>query len=188
MNCIIAGNGSEIGRELGLRLMSDGWEIEGIPGRDFPKGSKPWDMLILCQGQLTPIGKFFDCDIGEWAGAILVNAIHPLGVLQILWPLRRPNAKVVFLGGPNMLKTSPTYTAYRAGKAVLESIVGTLECEYPDVGFRILHPGVVKTKIHDQTLKAGHKAANYERVMKIVNGGESTVSHDEVYQRLKAVL
>jgi NAD(P)-dependent dehydrogenase (short-subunit alcohol dehydrogenase family) len=95
---------------------------------------------------------------------------------------------VVFIGGPNMQRTSPTYTAYRSGKAILESLVGTLEVEYPGHRFRILHPGIVKTKIHEQTLVAGHKAANYERVMKIMNGGESTVSHEEVYLKLKELI
>ena len=188
MNCIIAGIGSDIGMELKKRLLLDGWEVEGVKGRDMVVPQSRWDMLILCYGQLSPIGKFFDCPEEAWGESVVINGLYPLNFLRLAWPNRGEKPAVIFIGGPNMLKPSPTYTAYRAGKAILEALVGTLASEYPEAKFRVLHPGVVKTKIHDQTLKAGHKAANYERVMKIVNGGESTISHDEVYQRLKAVL
>jgi NAD(P)-dependent dehydrogenase (short-subunit alcohol dehydrogenase family) len=188
MRCLIAGTGSDIAREIHTRLLLDGWEVAGTSGRSMmtPKGN--WDLLILAHGQLSPIDKFFECDMTEWVGCVMVNSIYPLSCLRAAWPRRNPGAKVIFIGGSNMAKASPTYTAYRAGKAILESMVATLEVEYPGVNFRVLHPGVVKTKIHQQTLQAGHKAANYERVMKIMNGGESTVSHDSVYQRLKALI
>ncbi len=147
-----------------------------------------WDLLILAHGQLTPIDRFFECDMNEWVGSVMVNAIYPLSCLRAAWPRRKPGSAVIFIGGPNMSKTSPTYTAYRAGKAILEAMASTLEDEYPEHKFRVLHPGVVRTKIHEQTLRAGHRAANYERVMKIVNGKEVTNTHDDVYNRLKSLL
>lgn len=188
MRCLIAGTGSDIARELHVRLLLDGWEVDGTSGHSMRTPAGEWDLLILAHGQLAPIDKFFDCQASEWIGAMMVNSVYPLSCLRTAWSGRRPGATVVFIGGPNMAKASPTYTAYRAGKAVIESMVTTLEAEYPDVRFRILRPGVVKTKIHEQTLKAGHKAANYERVMKIMNGGEVTVSHDSVYEKLKELL
>ena len=188
MRCLIAGSGSEIARELHARLLVDGWEVDAVSGRSLtvPKGN--WDLLILAHGQMAPIDRFFECDMSEWVGAVMINAIYPLSCLRAAWPHRKPGATVVFIGGPNMMRTSPTYTAYRAGKAMLEAMIGTLEVEYPEHKFKILHPGVVKTKIHEQTLQAGRKAANYERVMKMMNGGEATVRHDEVYLKLKALL
>lgn len=147
-----------------------------------------WDLLILAHGQLTPIDLFFECNMNDWVGSVMVNAIYPLSCLRAAWPKRKPGATVVFIGGPNMAKPSPTYTAYRAGKAILEAMAHTLEEEYPGHHFKVLHPGVVKTRIHEQTLKAGHKAANYERVMKIVNGVEAANTHDDVYSRLRALL
>ena len=67
-------------------------------------------------------------------------------------------------------------------------LLPTLNEEYPDTKFRMLRPGVVNTKIHQQTLNAGYRAANYKRVRAIVEGEEKTVTHDEVYERLKALL
>lgn len=188
MRCLICGSGSDIASEIGMRLILDSWEVESVPGRSLAVPPGKWDLLILAHGQMTPIDKFFECDMSEWVGAIMVNAVFPLSCLRAAWPNRNAGAQVIFIGGPNMQRTSPTYTAYRAGKAILQAIAGTLEDEYPGHKFHILHPGVVKTKIHEQTLMAGRKAANYERVMKIVNGTEPSMGHDEVYMRLKALL
>lgn len=188
MRCLIAGSGSEIARGLHIRLLNDGWEVDGTSGRSMMTPPGKWDLLILAHGQIAPIDRFFECSMSEWIGGVMVNAIYPLTCLRAAWPNRNDGAAVVFIGGPNMQRMSPTYTSYRAGKAILESMVDTLELEYPGFRFKILHPGVVKTKIHAQTLAAGSKAANYERVFKMMNGGEKTVEHDEVYQKLKDLL
>lgn len=185
MRCLICGSGSDIARALGERLARDGWEVESVPGRSLATPPGRWDVLVLAHGQLAPIDRFFECDASEWVGGMMVNSVYPLSCLRTAWPRRNAGATVVFMGGPNMAKPSPTYSAYRAGKAMLEALAGTLEAEYPGHRFLVLHPGVVKTKIHKQTLAAGRKAANYERVLGIVNGLETTVTHDEVYQRLK---
>lgn len=104
------------------------------------------------------------------------------------WHARNKGAQVVFLGGPNQSKPCETYSAYKCGKAVLEAIVPTLNAEYPEHRFHVLHPGVVNTPFHKQTLAAGDRAANLERVKRIVSGEEKTVTHDEVYERLKAII
>lgn len=188
MRCLIAGSGSEIARHLHTHLLIDGWEVDAVPGHSLKVPSGKWDLLILAHGQMSPIDKFFECNQSEWVGAMMVNCIYPLTCLRAAWPERNEGATVVFIGGPNMVRTTPTYTAYRAGKAVLEALTGTLEAEYPGFHFKVLHPGVVKTRIHQQTLQAGHRASNYERVMRIVNGSEPSTGHDEVYMKLKALL
>ncbi len=188
MRCLIAGSGSEIAAGLKTRLELDGWQVASVAGRSLTVPQGKWDLLILAHGQLTPIDRFFECDMSDWMEGVMVNSLYPLSCLRAAWPNRNAGATVVFIGGPNMQKTSPTYTSYRAGKAILESIAGTLEQEYPEHHFKVLRPGVVNTKIHQQTLKAGHKAQNYDRVFKIVNGMEATNSHDDVYSRLKALL
>lgn len=188
MRCIIAGSGSEIAQGLAERLRMDGWDVSATSGRSITTPPGRWDLLILAHGQLDPIGRFFDCDMSEWVGGVMVNAVYPLSCLRAAWGERNEGATVIFLGGPNMQRTSPTYTSYLAGKAVLEAIAGTLDAEYPGIRFRVLHPGVVNTRIHKQTLAAGRRAANYERVMKIVNGTEPSNSHDAVYNRLRALL
>ena len=188
MKCIIAGSGSDIAQELTNNLRLDGWEVGGLPGHSLDVPRETWDLLILAQGTLEPIGKFFECSAEAWSDSVIVNGIYPLTCLRAAWPLRNPKATVVFISGPNLKHPTPTYTAYRAGKSIIQSLVETLQVEYPEVRFRILHPGVVKTKIHYQTINAGARAGNFQRVMGIVNGVEKTTTHAEVYQKLKVLL
>ena len=186
--CQIYGSGSEIAMGLGTRLRSDNWNVEMVPGRESSVPVARWNLLILAHGSLEPIGKFFEVSEISWRAGVLVNGLYPLRMLRLAWPQRLPDATVVFISGPNMTKDSPTYTAYRAGKAILESLVGSLNAEYPDTKFRMLRPGVVNTKIHAQTISAGKRAANHDAVVKIVRGEVPTVSHDEVYEKLKSLI
>lgn len=192
--CII-GIGSDIGSNLAERLKKDDWNIWGTTRKDVdlayfvdatPKGR--WDLLIFAAGTMEPIGSLFETDTEEWERAVRVNALGPLRVLRSMWPYRKAHAKVVFISGPNLEKTSPSYTAYRAGKALLESLIETLNEEYPSAQFLWLVPGVVKTKIHQQTIKAGLSAWNFGRAQNILQGKEPTFSHDDVYIKLKLLL
>jgi len=184
--CYIVGIGSDIAQGIKPMLERDGWSVNGAGhGRMV---SKPWDLIIFACGTLAPIGYFFSiCDYA-WRAGVVSNSLAVLANLRAAWPLRGPHPVVIFFGGPNMAKPSPTYTAYRAGKAMLESLVSTLNVEYPECKFAMLHPGVVRTKIHQQTIAAGSRAANFERVQKIVSGEEQTVSMEKVYGKLKELL
>lgn len=211
MRAIIVGVSSDIGAELALRLIRDGWEVSGTArdaGRWNTGDSPPqvhlvpcfmesrvsiesaaeflgkWDLLIFAVGTMEPIGRFTETDVDAWEMGVRVNAFGPLRMLRLLIPKANDGARVVFFSGPNPHKTSPTYTAYRAGKAILESLATTLQEEMWWLRFDVVAPGVVNTKILDQALKAGSRAANFHRIMGIKNGVEKTVTHDEVYERV----
>ena len=188
MNAVIVGLGSEIARNLAIRLTADGWSVTGCSRRDPAFPSVHWDLAIFAAGTMEPIGRFFETDKNEWAQSVCVNALNVLSDLRSLWPLRNEGAQVVFMGGPNMKHPNATYSAFRCGKALLEAIVLPLNHEYPEHRFMVLHPGVVRTKIHQQTIAAGHRAANIERIRRVVSGEEQTVTHDEVYAKLKDLI
>lgn len=188
MNCIIFGSGSDIAQELRLNLERDEWNVLCIPGRNTWIPSSHWDLLIVCVGTMQPIAKFFDTDEREWKHCVEVNAFLPLYFLRKIWELRNKNAKVVFMSGPNLTMATPTYTAYRAGKALLASLVDTLCEEYPDTQFHWFRTGIVKTKIHQETLSAGKDSSNYGKAWAIMNDKYPVVSHEDVYKRLKALV
>lgn len=175
---MIVGRGSDIAKAMRERFIRDGWLISGVGDR--------WDLALFARGTLEPIGRFVDCDPECWEESIAVNALQPLRDFRALLPSANHNASAVFFGGTNPSKAAPTYSAYASAKALLREAVKTIKAE----GFNavMLDPGVVRTKIHDATMKAGKRAANYERVMNIVSGAEPTVTHDEVYAKLKALL
>jgi hypothetical protein len=64
-----------------------------------------------------------------------------------------------------------------------------IDDEYDDVKLFILGPGMVRTKIQQQTLDAGVRADNYERVKKFMEEGDELhkdgTSHDRIYECLR---
>lgn len=186
-HAVIIGIGSDIAQAIKARLEAMGWTVGGC-NHIGPIPIDRWDLLILAGGRITPIGRFFDCDPEEFKRSIENNGIAPLQHLYRAWNSRKPGAKVVFFGGPNLSKPTPTYTAYRAGKALLASLVDTLNVEYPDNKFVYFNPGVVNTKIHQQTLAAGDRAANIERVRAIVSGEEPSVPMETVVTNFLAAV
>lgn len=191
---VVIGLGSDIGLAMAERLEKDGYDITGTTSAELDLASfvdaapaQRWDLLLIAAGTMEPIGRFMDTDVEAWERAVRVNALGPLRVVRAMWKAKCYGAKVCFMGGPNLSKATPTYSAYRAGKAMIDSLIGTLNAEHPNT-FYLLNPGVVNTKIHAQTLKAGSSAANYERVVNIVQGAEPSFSYDEVYIKLKILL
>ncbi len=147
---------------------------------------EPWDVLILCPGTMEPIGEFMSANPFEFKPSVMANAIGPLMFFNWFYKKRRPGASVCFFAGPNLAKPNTTYCAYAASKAYLTQAVKTINAEIPEKVF-MLAPGLVKTKIHDQTLSAGQKAASYERALALMEDDpiEDTTPHDDIYACLR---
>lgn len=182
----VVGIGSEIAQEIAQRLTNDGWSV--VASRHNVVTVSPWDLLLLPMGDMRPIGKFFNVQVSDWENSIEANALLPLRAMRKVWHKRLPNAHVVFFGGPNLEKPTPTYSAYRCGKAMLEAIVPTLNDENDDCRFHVLHPGVVNTKIHLQTIEAGEQAVNFYWAKALVQGRLPSISHDQVYAELMKLI
>lgn len=187
MKVVMLGSKSDIAKELTARFMVDGHSV--IP---WCRGEKlpvcEWDVVVCAIGVLSPIGKFFDTNSFDWAKNIASNVITPLSLLKDIWPQRNPQASVCFFSGAGVSRPAPTYSAYASSKAMLMKMTELLDDEYPEKFF-ILGPGMVKTKIQNQTLEAGVKADNFERVKTFMEGvdqahGKGT-SHDRIYECLK---
>lgn len=208
----VLGLGSDIGAELGKRFQKDGWAVYGTyrrgpvpaelePTRAFPcdvtepasvarmaeacrAAGLRWDVFIGAVGIEEPIGPFFGCDFDAWETSVRINALGLLRALHALHPLRAPGrecACVLFAGaGTNDAPVS--YSAYCASKIFLIKMCELLAAENPDLNPVIVGPGIVRTKIHDQTIRAGTRAgANYDKVVRFLGGEDAGVSHDDVY-------
>lgn len=182
---IVLGIGSDIGSEIARRLCDDGWSVRGYR-RSEPGASEPWDLLICCYGTLNPIGDFFSADINAWEVGVAANLFGPLRRVQQYYPHRRPGASVCLFSGAGNAGPAPTYSAYCVAKIALTKMVECMDAESPDCKFFVLGPGVVRTKIHDQTLRAGARAANRERVRDFLKSGDPGTSHDDIYACLMA--
>ncbi len=127
-----------------------------------------WDYLVLCPGTLEPVGDFAEHDFAEWEKSIEVNFTRQVQFVHGLLPSRnnsREHAPVVlFFAGGGTNNATKNYSAYTMSKIALIKMCELLDAEIPDTSFVILGPGWVKTKIHQATVRAGHKAGdNYQQ-------------------------
>jgi NAD(P)-dependent dehydrogenase (short-subunit alcohol dehydrogenase family) len=209
----ILGLTADIGRELAVRFIRDGWSVIGthrpttapaalppecrlipcdltaadsvwsLPARCKGLGLQ-WDLLIVVAGTEEPIGDFWSCDANEWDTGIQVNALAPLRVVRALYPLRRPGAEpaVAFFSGSGTNNAAPAYSAYCASKIFLIKMCELLDAESPDTNFFIIGPGIVRTKIHGQTLRAPERSgANLKKVIDFLESDNPGTSHDDIH-------
>jgi NAD(P)-dependent dehydrogenase (short-subunit alcohol dehydrogenase family) len=216
-SAIVIGISSDIGRELAVRFVADGWKVsgtfrakaglDGLPSgvrltpcdlrsRDSVAGaldalrqhSLNWDVLVVAIGTEEPIGTFWECDADAWDENILVNALAPLRLVRGLYPMRNPAGKpsVAFFSGAGTNNAAPDYSAYCASKIFLIKMCELLDAESPDTSFFIIGPGIVRTKIHEQTLRSPKRSgANYRMLVDFLNSAKPGTSHDEIYACLR---
>lgn len=180
---VVLGIGSDIGSEIAKRLLADDWTVRGYR-RTEPYKLEAWDLLVVCYGTLEPIGMFWEVDADEWERGFEGNLFLPLRRVRNYYPYRKKDASVCFFSGAGTGGAAPTYSSYCASKIALIKMAELLDFESPDCKFFVLGPGVVRTKIHEQTIAAGAAAANVERVQSFT--GDYGTSHDDIYECLKA--
>ncbi len=142
-----------------------------------------WDVLVLCPGTLEPVGLFADCDFDRWEDSVKVNFISQLRIVHKLLPIRnRANdlgACVLFFAGGGTNNATENYSAYTISKIALIKMCELLDAEISDTRFVIVGPGWVKTKMHEETLKAGKRAGhNFEKTMCKLAGDDCTPMED----------
>jgi NAD(P)-dependent dehydrogenase (short-subunit alcohol dehydrogenase family) len=119
-----------------------------------------WDELIVAPGTLEPVGLFADADFGAWERSLAVNLVRPLQAVHALLPARGEDALVLFFAGGGTQRATSRVSAYTLAKIALIKATELLQAEIPDARFCILGPGWVKTKIHQETLRAGEQAGD----------------------------
>ncbi len=143
-----------------------------------------WDIFIGAVGAEEPIGPFFESDFDAWERSIQTNALGVLRALHALFPLRAParECACVLFSGAGTNSAAVNYSAYCASKIFLIKMCELLAAENPDLNAVIIGPGIVRTKIHEQTLRARERSgANYEKVMMFLRSDDPGVSHDDIY-------
>jgi NAD(P)-dependent dehydrogenase (short-subunit alcohol dehydrogenase family) len=143
-----------------------------------------WDAVVVAVGTEEPIGSFWESDEDEWERGITVNALAPLRILRKVYRLRNPTGRpcVIFFSGAGTNSAAPAYSAYCASKILLIKMCELLDAESPDTSFVIIGPGIVRTKIHEQTLLVpGRSGANYRKVVDFLGSGHPGTSHDDIY-------
>lgn len=137
-----------------------------------------WDVLMICPATMEPVCAFEAVDFGEWERSIALNFTRQMQFLHALLPSRRRGGAmplVVLWAGPGTNNAPLNYSAEIVAKLSQIKMCELLDAEIPDCRFVIVGPGWVKTKIHDETIRAGARAgANFERTLTKLASDECT--------------
>jgi NAD(P)-dependent dehydrogenase (short-subunit alcohol dehydrogenase family) len=124
------------------------------------------DGIVTAAGVLGPIGPLEQLAPGDMIATIAINLIGTLLALHHALPrLRATNGRAVTLSGGGATSPLPRYDAYAASKAAVVRLTENVAAA-EEIELNCVAPGLVATRIHEQTLRAGPDAAGsdyYER-------------------------
>lgn len=155
--------------------------VEAFVARDTP-----WDLFVSSAGTMEPIGPFFDLDFDAWERSIRVNSTAQLRVLHGLWKARRPDAGVdaMLMAGGGTNNPFTNYSAYCAAKIMLIKMCELLDDEAKQLNIFIIGPGYVRTRIHEETLRAGAAAGEgLEKTKRFLQ--EAGTPIDDIYAHMR---
>ena len=154
--------------------------VDGCAAALRDKGA-PWDVLLVCPGTTEPIGPFAAGSFEEWEQSIQVNFVAQMRLVHRLLPARRRAAPgelepcIILFAGGGTNGAPVNYSAYTVSKIALIKMTELLDAECPDVRVVIVGPGWVRTRIHEETLRAGERAgANLDRTVEKLGGDDWT--------------
>jgi NAD(P)-dependent dehydrogenase (short-subunit alcohol dehydrogenase family) len=162
---------------------ADAESVDRFTGRWSATGEK-WDLIVAAVGTEEPIGPFAECGGNDWDRGIFVNALGPLRAVRGLLASRRVEGEpaVAFFSGSGTNSAAPSYSAYAASKILLIKMCELLDAESADTRYFIIGPGIVRTKIHQQTLDAAVRAGkNLGKVEKFLGSDEPGTDHREIH-------
>lgn len=122
--------------------------------RQLKESCKNWNELIVAPGTLEPIGLFEDVKFSEWDQSFRVNYLNPLRAVRNMLQHRSVDSSVIFFAGGGTNGVADRFSAYVCSKIALIKTTELLDSEIQDAKFVIIGPGWIKTKIHEETLKA----------------------------------
>lgn len=146
----------------------------------------PWDLFVSSAGTMEPIGPFFEVNFDDWERSIQVNSTAQLRVLHGLWPSRRADGVVdaMLMAGGGTNNPFTNYSAYCASKIMLIKMCELLDDEADHLNIFIIGPGYVRTRIHQETLRAGAAAGSgLERTKRFLE--QPGTSIDDIYANLR---
>ena len=146
-----------------------------------------WDLLVSSVGTMEPIGPFFNLDFDKWAESVDVNFIAQMRALHAFWPLRRAAevVDVMLLAGGGTNNPFRNYSAYCVSKIALIKMCELIDNESADANMFIIGPGYTRTRLLEETLRAGPQAAGneYYRTLALLEKPGTPI--DEIYRQMR---
>ncbi len=158
----------------------DNKEVDNVIDATVKKFSKI-DILVNTAGIQGPIGPFVNNDINKWVETINVNLNGTMLFIKAVLPtmLKQGCGKIINFSGGGAFNPRPNFSAYATSKAAVVRLTETLAAELKEYNIQVnaISPGAVNTKMLEQVLEVGPKAAGakfYEKAKKQKEeGGDS---------------
>ncbi|MBT3409049.1 SDR family NAD(P)-dependent oxidoreductase, partial [Candidatus Woesearchaeota archaeon] len=150
-----------------------------------------FDLILNCVGILDPIGYFKNSNCEDWKKNIVINSLNPIYLIKEILSLQlnKNKTNVIFFSGSGTNDPAINYSAYTSSKILLIKLTEILDAEYKNVIFTILGPGVVDTKIHQQTFRASAKAGeNLDKLKEYYNNHDKFTSYNKIYDFIDWVI
>lgn len=109
------------------------------------------DLLVNNASALgpSPLPGLAVARVEELADVLAVNAVAPLGLVQLLLPaLRAASGTVVNVSSDAAVEAYPGWGVYGASKAALDHVSATLAEEHPELRVYAFDPGDMRTRMH----------------------------------------
>jgi NAD(P)-dependent dehydrogenase (short-subunit alcohol dehydrogenase family) len=178
-------------REAPLRAVADDgavarWRVADVAEEVQVKGLAAWagqevgglDALIACAGGFGVIGPFETTDSEAWWATLRGNVFSLYLLAKYCLPLLEQGTRprIVAFSGGGAFGTFPRYSAYATSKSAVVRLTECLADELAPRGIAVLAvaPGMVKTEIHEMTLRVGAEtagAAHFERTRAVMEEG-----------------
>ena len=133
------------------------------------------DILVNAAGILGALGSFSEMEIGEWERAIRVNFFGTAYAMRTVLPdmIKKGRGKIINFSGGGSTAPRPFFSSYGTAKTAVVRLTETVGEELRQKGLAIsvnaIAPGVVNTRLLDQTIAAGPEQvgdAEYEDALK----------------------
>ncbi len=133
------------------------------------------DILVNGAGILGALGPFAAMDIEEWEKAIRVNFFGTAYAMRTVLPdiIEKGYGKIINFSGGGSTAPRPFFSSYGTAKTAVvrltETVGEELRQQHLAISVNAIAPGVVNTRLLDETIKAGPEkvgAAEYEDALK----------------------
>jgi 3-oxoacyl-[acyl-carrier protein] reductase len=141
--------------------VSDAAQVERLVAHTLARFGQI-DILVNNAAIYGPIGPAWENDPVQWQETLAVNLVGPFLLCRAVVPtmIGAGGGKIINVSGGGAAGPFPRYSAYAASKAALVRFTETLAAELAEHNIQVnaVGPGMVATRLHQQTLEAGDRA------------------------------
>lgn len=124
------------------------------------------DILVNAAAITGPIGPFFQTSLKEWRKAVEINLMGTVYPIYFLLPhfIAQKKGKIINFSGGGATRARKNFSAYAIAKTAIVRLTEILAEELREFNIQVnaISPGIVKTKMIEEIIRAGPEKAGKE--------------------------